>query len=255
MDLKEASLYSARHPWELSRCMNIKCTFFHHMADLLKHKKEKNEITKIADIGAGDLYFSHSLLADMKKKGLSAEIYAVDNHYKDEGKRANIYCYKDIEELEPESMDCIFLMDVLEHIQDDKKFLQIAGEKLKDTGIIILTVPAFNRLYSDHDRFLEHYRRYEYHTLQKIIPQKLSIVQSNYFYSILFFVRCIQVKFMHGKRKKNLSVNGWKYSAQNILTRIVKLILNIDFSLNQLSAKFGLCLPGLSLLVVMEKRK
>lgn len=49
-----------------------------------------------------------------------------------------------------ETFDVILLMDVLEHISDDVSFLQNILKKVSKDGIII-TVPAFQWLWSKHD--------------------------------------------------------------------------------------------------------
>ena len=51
-------------------------------------------------------------------------------------------------------------MDVLEHIRDDYSALKEWKKVLNPNGIILISVPAFQHLWSHHDKFLGHYRRY-----------------------------------------------------------------------------------------------
>ena len=54
----------------------------------------------------------------------------------------------------------IFMLDVLEHIEDDSAALSKAFELLRPNGTLILTVPALPSLWSDHDDVNHHFRRY-----------------------------------------------------------------------------------------------
>jgi ubiquinone/menaquinone biosynthesis C-methylase UbiE len=59
-----------------------------------------------------------------------------------------------------ETFDAIVSMDVLEHIPDDALTLQEFYRVLKPGGRILLTVPAYPHLWSEHDLALMHFRRY-----------------------------------------------------------------------------------------------
>ena len=59
------------------------------------------------------------------------------------------------------SADCITLLDVLEHQQDDRSFLQDTVTKMAPGARLILTVPARQYLWSSWDESLGHFRRYD----------------------------------------------------------------------------------------------
>lgn len=59
-----------------------------------------------------------------------------------------------------ESPDLLLGMDVLEHIEDDFSALDSWVKHMGKDSIILLTVPAFQSLWSYHDEFLDHKRRY-----------------------------------------------------------------------------------------------
>jgi SAM-dependent methyltransferase len=56
--------------------------------------------------------------------------------------------------------DLICLFDVLEHIEDDEGALRNITPLLGHGAKILATVPAYQWLYSSHDRLLSHFRRY-----------------------------------------------------------------------------------------------
>ena len=57
--------------------------------------------------------------------------------------------------------DVILYLHVLEHIEDDGKEIQEAVKKLNDNGILIIMVPAHQKMYSNLDKVVGHYRRYD----------------------------------------------------------------------------------------------
>ena len=62
--------------------------------------------------------------------------------------------------------DLICLLDVLEHIPDDRSAVTWIDAHLDPGGIVLLTVPAFQFLWGEHDAANHHQRRY---TRKKLI--------------------------------------------------------------------------------------
>jgi SAM-dependent methyltransferase len=60
-----------------------------------------------------------------------------------------------------ELFDLICLFDVLEHVEQDEETLRAIRPFLAPGGTVLLTVPAFRRLWGPHDAALHHKRRYE----------------------------------------------------------------------------------------------
>ena len=65
--------------------------------------------------------------------------------------------------------DLIALLDVLEHIDDDRAALASIARRLKPGGRILVAVPAHRWLWSDHDVANHHCRRYTRRTLKASI--------------------------------------------------------------------------------------
>lgn len=63
--------------------------------------------------------------------------------------------------------DLIFLMDVLEHVEDDAEFLRGIMSSLSPGARVFLSVPALPMLYSEWDKALGHHRRYTKKSLLK----------------------------------------------------------------------------------------
>ncbi len=104
------------------------------------------------------------------------------------------------------SFDVILLMDVLEHIEDDRAALRQAYEKLKPGGHLFITVPAFSFLWSHHDEVLGHYRRYTISGLRKLVTSVpgLKILNLHYFYALILPIAML-VRFLRQKAQGNSS--------------------------------------------------
>ncbi len=80
------------------------------------------------------------------------------------------------------SFDTVFALNVVEHIQDDKKALSNCKKLLKKGGNLVILVPAFKQLYNHFDYALGHYRRYTSKTLRIIFDANgFSVIHSQYF--------------------------------------------------------------------------
>jgi SAM-dependent methyltransferase len=60
-----------------------------------------------------------------------------------------------------ETADCVLLMDVLEHVEDDFRLLSSLLAPLRPGAHLVLTVPAERDLWSGHDEVAGHFRRYD----------------------------------------------------------------------------------------------
>lgn len=82
-------------------------------------------------------------------------------------------------------VDVALLMDVLEHTPDDRAVLRQSAQHVVPGGHVFITVPAFDWLFSAHDRFLGHYRRYSLKTLRETIAAvpELEILELHYYYA------------------------------------------------------------------------
>ncbi len=149
--------------------------------------------------------------------------------------------------LQAQSFDLICLFDVLEHVENDLLSLIAIKKFLKPNGKIILTVPAFQFLWSTHDVKLHHVRRYNLSGLKELISAAdLQIVRITYFnfflFPLAFFARLI-MKIIPKK----------KLSSEKNLPNFLNKILTKIFASEKFLLKKNCNLPfGLSLLCVAQ---
>lgn len=90
--------------------------------------------------------------------------------------------------------ELIALLDVLEHIEDDRQAVDALAERLKPGGWLLVTAPALPCMWSYHDESHHHFRRYVRRELAAILEEaglRLHVVSYfNFFlFPVAFLVR------------------------------------------------------------------
>ena len=122
--------------------------------------------------------------------------------------------------------DTILYVDVLEHIQDDKKELEYAAKRLKSGGKIIILSPANDYLYTSFDRAIGHYRRYNKRTLLSIKPEGMKVDSIFYIDSIGMLASLGNKLLLKSERPTTSQIQFWDKCLVPMSRRIDKLILN-----------------------------
>jgi len=136
------------------------------------------------------------------------------------------------------NFNTIIYFDVLEHIKEDLKELNTASKKLKKNGYLIISVPAYQFFYSEFDKSVGHYKRYnkkDFIQLGKIT--KLRIDKLAYYDSVGFLFLILNKIFSLKHTNLKSKIFLW-----NLLIPVSKFIDFLTFN------KFGK-----SLLCVFKK--
>jgi len=193
--------------------------------------------TRILDIGAGSAIFSKHLLENG-----AASAVCVDPAYGSETRDS--YCGKPIEylrEVMPCDADLVLLMDVLEHVDDDVGLIRTSMKGAAPGAFAVISVPAFPSLFSAHDRFLEHKRRYRMQMLEDVVRAAgLQIVSTRYFFAmILPLVAMFRFLQKNGPAKSSLKPHPRPVNDLLTLAHRVELPL---FRVNKLGGLSVFCL-------------
>lgn len=141
--------------------------------------------------------------------------------------------YSDLNEIN-KKYDLIILLDVLEHIKDDKKFMNTLANYLNPKGIVIVGVPAYRFLWSVHDEKLEHFRRYTWKSLTSTFTN-YKIVKRFGFNYLLLPIRYFQVKFsktIHSVEESSRLVNKVLFFISLIERALRRLKFNPKFGIS-----------------------
>lgn len=88
---------------------------------------------------------------------------------------------------EERRFDLAAMLDVLEHVEDDRAALVSLRGRLKPGGRLLLTVPAYAWLWSRHDEVNHHYRRYRLGPLTTLLEETGFVLDyATYFNTLLF---------------------------------------------------------------------
>jgi len=148
--------------------------------------------------------------------------------------------------------------DVIEHIKDDYGTLRWIANHTLPGAIIILTAPAYQWMFSDHDVANRHFRRYTHTSLMDILPDdEIEPLSVGYFNSTLFPLAILsRLVWM---LKKNLyplpeDRQSIKKQSSNVPGGIDKLFYRI-LQMESRVATSGVRLPfGLSVFCVARRR-
>jgi SAM-dependent methyltransferase len=138
---------------------------------------EKYMGNSILEIGTGDRSFTNQILKNMSHDYSLLSIEPSEvlfNLSLDKNYFPNNFEFisKDLFDMGrnyENNFDTALLIHVLEHIKEDKAALDHIHPLLINGGHLLIEVPAYQWLFSDHDLSLGHYRRYDKNTLTSII--------------------------------------------------------------------------------------
>jgi SAM-dependent methyltransferase len=162
VDLKERGSTSRRHPWEVARARHV-------LAWIAAYGANRAQLdpagARILDAGSGDSYVAGEVCAALP----GATATGWDLHYSEQDLRqapAGVTRVRD----EPDGQfDILLALDVIEHVEDDDKFLRTLLDHAAPDALLVVTVPAYQGLFSKHDVYLGHYRRYSQRQLRAVL--------------------------------------------------------------------------------------
>jgi ubiquinone/menaquinone biosynthesis C-methylase UbiE len=74
--------------------------------------------------------------------------------------------------LQDSSLDLILGLDLLEHVERDDLLVDQFQRVLKPGGHVLITVPAHQDLWSEHDEALHHFRRYSANQFRRLLTER-----------------------------------------------------------------------------------
>lgn len=247
---------SPRHPWEESRARFFRGQLGPHLRGGMR----------VLDVGAGDGYLAASLLPSVQPGG---GVVCFDTHYSDlllarfsASAPAGLRFTRD----RPDSgFEVVLMLDVLEHVPDDRAFLEdIVGNLLAPGGVLLASVPAYQTLFTRHDVVLGHHRRYRLRELRRLVESAgLQVETSAGLFHSLLPVRAAQKlgELVRGVRTRpapdsvpdhaDTQLTAWNGSPW--IGRTILAALRLDNRMSAAGARMGITLPGLSVWVLARK--
>jgi SAM-dependent methyltransferase len=162
-----------KHWWWRSRTELI--------VDKLRQLRRAAGWPRILDIGCGDALFFDRLAEFGEVEGVEpcADLVSPNNPHHD-----RIYvCPFDANFRPGKQYSLILMLDVLEHLENPVGALRHALDLLAPEGLVIVTVPAFMALWTNHDELNHHLTRYRKRSFRKVARQAgFQIQEERYLY-------------------------------------------------------------------------
>lgn len=181
----------------------------HDILDLLKEARNYNRwltdqvysakppgAARIADLGAGRGTFAEML----RERGLEIACVEPDPENQVILRQSGFSVQATLDEHEPESLDYVYTLNVLEHVPDDEALVRAVFSRLRKGGRLFIFVPAFPVLWSRLDDYVEHQRRYRRSPMVAMLRRAGFVLErARYadclgFFAALFFGRNAKVE-------------------------------------------------------------
>jgi 2-polyprenyl-3-methyl-5-hydroxy-6-metoxy-1,4-benzoquinol methylase len=119
-----------------------------------------------------------------------------------------------------ESFQTVIGINVLEHVEDDEKALLHLGNVLKPSGRLLLLVPSKKWAYTDLDRELGHFRRYEKKELGEKLAKASFQIEKLYFFNIVGLMSWM----IRDKIQRSGGLRPYQVSSFDTIVPILKFI-------------------------------
>jgi ubiquinone/menaquinone biosynthesis C-methylase UbiE len=121
--------------------------------------------------------------------------------------------------------NAILYIDVIEHIEDDRKELAEAADLLEPGGYLIVLVPAHQSVFSPFDKSIGHYRRYNKKMLREAAPSGLQIKKMFYLDSMGLMASVINKYLLKQNYPSLKQINLWDKTMVRV-SKITDFIIN-----------------------------
>lgn len=239
MDLREREQHGQRHPWEVARSRFFRRLVAEHCP---------TPPTSVTDVGAGDGWFATQLLTDLP----GATITCLDPHYTG-ADLAEVLPPGIVRTTTPPAVpaELVLALDVLEHIDDDVAFVRDQLRPLvAPDGVLVVSVPAHQRLYTSHDVALGHHRRHSAASLAALLTPEFQIVHEGSLFTSLLAPRAVSalIEKVRPPTGPPQVDSVWTHGA--VVTTPITAVLSADAAMGRLFADRRFRPPGLSVWAV-----
>jgi len=175
---------------EILEVMKEAVNYNRFLIDLVESHCRPNDL--VVDFGAGAGTFATPL----RERGHNVACVELDQGLRQRLLDQGFAAHADIAEMPDASVDFIYTLNVLEHIEDDGAALRLLRSKLKPNGRLLIYVPAFQSLFSSMDRKVGHFRRYHRGPLGALLRESGFTVQRNEYVDSLGYAATLVYKAM-----------------------------------------------------------
>jgi SAM-dependent methyltransferase len=258
MDLRELpDAPFSRHPWEIARAR--------HFVRVANEGAPRGRRLRVLDAGAGDGYLASELAHSLPG---GSTVICLDPHYSD----AQLTAFaarasgglRFTRALAEERFDLLLVLDVIEHVADDLQFLShLVANHLEPGGRVLVSVPAWQGLFTRHDVVLGHYRRYRPRELDRVLTGTglVRLDGGSLFTTLLlprFAAKCLELargvrSAPNGAPPDHATTSAATFHGGDLVGAAATWVLDRDARAGRALGRRGVTLPGLSAWVLGSK--
>lgn len=203
----------------------------------------------VLDVGCGDGFAGRMIHHALRPTSLTGlDVHLTEKQLLELSEPARgITVVSSEEALLERGYDLLLFLDVIEHVRNDVEFLRHYLETRASPGAhALITAPAFQSLFTSHDTFLRHYRRYRRQDLLKAVERAGMLpLTSGYLFGSLLAPRAAEkARELFFEPPSTHGIGHWKHGPW--LSATVRAFLDADNRLLLRAAERGVILPGLS---------
>ncbi len=145
------------------------------------------------------------------------------------------------------AFDVIAALDVLEHTDDDLIALRELHRVCGEGSLLLITVPAYGFLWSEHDEALQHRRRYTAHELRNKLTTADFVVERSTYFITLLFGPILLFRIYQGLTKKSVEPRTSIKELPKWINRCLEGILAFEqFMMRFINLPFGVSIVVLA---------
>lgn len=224
---------------------------------ILRQSITKKNGLKILDIGCGTgetLTFLENFLDKPKLFGVDSSAVAID-FAKKRGHQKILKVDAQKLPFKEGTFDYVLLLDVIEHIEDDAGTILEAKRVLRPGGHIIVTTPALQFIWSEHDTAQGHYRRYVRRRIRSLATKSRMGIERISYFNFFLSPAIIAIRLL-GNLKPFKKINSYDsklnfdVAKKSLINSLLKFIFVTEIKL----MKYVSYPIGISIFAIFKKK-
>ncbi|SPE40020.1 Ribosomal RNA adenine methylase transferase (fragment) [Candidatus Sulfopaludibacter sp. SbA3] len=182
---------------------------------------------RVVEIGCGIGNFTGRLLDRELVVAVDTEADCVQRLLERYPAHSNLHAFvsEDFASLARFAPDSVVCLNVLEHIEDDRRALRQMASMLPSGGVIVLLLPAFPALFGPIDRNLGHHRRYTRTSLVRLADAcGLLIRRAHYVNALGFFGWWLNAHLFHREAQSPAQIALFDHLVAPVMSRVEALV-------------------------------
>jgi len=211
------------------------------VAPLLDEALAGSTSPRVVDVGCGtgsNLTLVHERFPAARQVGIDSDPNAL-GYCARRGESAHLVRASGLAlPLAAESVDCLVALDFIEHVEDDSALLREFLRVLRPGGSLVASVPAYPSLWSPHDEFMHHRRRYRSGELERKLAEAGFRVDRRHGFNFVLLPAIALVRWIKRRSRDDAAPPGSDFfELPAPLDRLLDLFMGAVFRFESLAVR------------------